>query len=78
MLQQSIPPKSRMEWRLIVNGVIKHHFQNYVLQMKVNDFQNRIRLQEMTVDKAVDELYNLCIKYTIAVQIDIKTIFKTW
>jgi len=73
-----IPPKSRSEWRDIVTGKIDHAFDNYVLRMKTFKFSNKIEKGEVTIEEAVDELYELATKYSRSVQRDFQTIFKKW
>ncbi|MGD1845103.1 MAG: hypothetical protein ACFB10_06885 [Salibacteraceae bacterium] len=76
--QFSIPPKERKEWAELVNGNINHQFQNFVLQMKTAEFSRKISNGQISTEAAVDELYELCRKYAVAVQSDFKTIFKEW
>lgn len=74
----TIPPKSRPEWRNIVQGRTDQQFKNYVLQMRVNQAINDIENGDISVSQAVDAIYELCSKYALAVQVDLKKIFKTW
>lgn len=74
----TIPDKSRAEWRKIITGEIEHTYTNYVLQTKTHQMRKDVKANKMTVDKAIDDLYNLCLKYALAVQTDFKKIFKTW
>ncbi len=76
--QISIPPKNRSEWSQLVTGQIIYKFKNYVLQRKTAEYASKITNGQMTVGQAVDEFYDLCNKYALAVQIDFKEIFKTW
>ena len=74
----TIPPKNRIEWRQMVTGEIIYQFQNYVLQMQIHGAQKKIARKEITIERAIDDLYDLCQKYALAVQNDFKQIFKTW
>lgn len=74
----TIPPKDRAEWKKIVSAQIEHKFRNFVLQMKSTDYKQKIEQGQISTDEAVDELYELCEKYAIAVQNDFKEIFKDW
>ena len=78
MKKYTIPPKDRAEWELIVTGKIEYKFRNFVLQMKSADYKRLIDENTMSVEEAIDDLYKLCEKYTIAVQVDFKAIFKEW
>ncbi len=73
-----IPPKTRPEWRSIVTGDSDHHFDNYVLKMKCFKASNQIKSGELSIDQAVEDLYNLASKYSRSVQRDFKIIFKEW
>ena len=74
----TIPPKNRMEWKQIVMGTIKHDYRNYVLQMKIHQACNDVASSTISVDEAINQLYDICSKYALAVQYDFKIVFKTW
>lgn len=76
--KHTIPPKEREEWKKLVLAQIDHRFQNFVLQIKSDEFSKKISDENLTVEQAVDEIYVLCEKYALAVQNDFKQIFKTW
>lgn len=76
--QNGIPPKNRPEWRDIVTGKTDHYFSNYVLRMKSHKFATKIRDGEMTIEEAVDDVYELARKYSRSVERDFVEIFKTW
>lgn len=76
--KKSIPSKDRTEWRQILNGEIQHQFSNYVLQLQFHQAQKDIKKKKINLEDAVNNLYDLCAKYTLAVQIDLKQIFKSW
>lgn len=73
-----IPPKNRPEWRKIIIGEIEYKYKNYVLQTKIHQMRKDIKAEILTIEQAVDDLYDLCSKYALAVQTDFKEIFKTW
>jgi len=74
----TIPPRDREEWKMIVTGEIDHYFKNFVLQMKSTEYKRKIENGDLTLEEAMDDLYQLCEKYAIAVQNDFKIIFKEW
>ncbi len=78
MAQPSIPPKNRIEWKKLISGDIQHKFKNFVLQLRVYQMQKDISMGRMEEDKALDELYLLCQKYSLVVQEDMQAIFKSW
>ncbi len=74
----TIPAKSRPEWSQIVTGRLAYTFKNYVLQMRTHQMQKDIADKKINAQQAVDALYDLCSKYALAVQPDMKEIFKQW
>ncbi len=74
----TIPPKSRPEWAKLITGEIEHEFKNYVLQMKIYQMRKDIAAGKTNTENAVEALYDLCVKYALAVQPDCQTIFKSW
>ncbi len=74
----AIPEKNRTEWKKIITGEIEHNYKNYVLQTKIHQIRKDISNGRISMDNAIDDLYELCFKYALAVQIDFKQIFKTW
>ncbi len=78
MSKASIPPIDRNEWYGLIKGEITHQFRNYVLQLHVHQAQKDVASGAVTEQSAVSNIYNLCEKYSIAVQHDLRQIFKTW
>ncbi len=74
----NIPSKDRIEWGLIVTGRLDYKFSNFVLQMKTTEYANSIKGGELDSQIAIDELYELCAKYSLAVREDLIKIFKRW
>jgi poly(A) polymerase Pap1 len=72
-----LPDKQRPEWRLLVKGEKEYPLTNFVLQLKVNQTAIDIKKGKLSVEKAVDEIYNLCEKYKHAVVKDMKVIFSS-
>lgn len=77
-MKYTIPDKDRAEWRKMITGEIKHNYRNYVLQTKIHQMRKDINNGKITIEKAINDLYELCAKYTLAVQIDFRKIFKEW
>jgi hypothetical protein len=75
---QPTPPKSRPEWGKLITGEIPYIFKNYVLQLRIYQVRKEIEQGKTTVEKSIDLLYDLCQKYSLAVEADLKEIFKTW
>jgi len=78
MATVNLPPKNRVEWSKLISGEIDHKFKNYVLQIKIYQMRKDIQMGRLTLSVAVDQLYELCTKYSLAVQADCKEIFRTW
>jgi hypothetical protein len=74
----TLPPKERPEWIEMVSGNLQHNYKNYVLQTRTYQLQKEVASGKKTQQQAIDELYELCAKYVLAVQPDFKIIFKTW
>ncbi len=73
-----IPEKSREEWKMMVKAEVVHTYKNFVLQLQLHQIQKDVKTNKTTVLQAVDIIYNLCLKYALAVQEDLKVIFKNW
>jgi hypothetical protein len=73
-----IPPKEREEWRKMITGEISHQYSNFVLQLLLSQARKDIMKKRMSMDEAVDKIYDLCSKYAFAVKNDVIEIFKTW
>ncbi len=78
MAELTIPSKNRLEWKQIVTGELQHNYSNFVLQMKVHQANKDVSSGKKTVNNAISEIYDICLKYSLAVQTDCKLIFKTW
>ncbi|PLX25000.1 MAG: hypothetical protein C0599_01370 [Salinivirgaceae bacterium] len=72
-----LPDKQRPEWRLLVKGEKEYELSNFVLQLKVSQTATDIKKGKLSVEKAVDEIYELCEKYKHAVVKDMKVIFSS-
>lgn len=74
----TIPGRGRLEWRQMISGEIQVEYQNFVLQMQVTQMQKSVKKRKLSQQEALDKLYSLCDKYKLAVQSDLRQIFKTW
>jgi hypothetical protein len=72
-----LPDKQRPEWRMLVKGEKEYPLTNFVLQLKVSQTATDIKKGKLSVEKAVDEIYELCQKYKHAVVKDMKVIFSS-
>lgn len=73
----SIPDKSRPEWKeIILDKEGKYKFSNYVLQVQATILRKGVKENTISLNQAVSILHNLCNKYTLAVQDDLKKFFK--
>jgi hypothetical protein len=76
--KRSIPPKEREEWKKMITGEIEHHYRNFVLKLVLTQLRRELAFGTVTMPEAIDRLYQLCEKYSLAVQADCKEIFKSW
>ncbi|MBO4371659.1 MAG: hypothetical protein J5826_01885 [Bacteroidales bacterium] len=73
-----IPPRNRPEWKQLITGEIQHEFKNYVLQLRIYQIRKDIESGRTTMERSIDSLYELCMKYQLAVAADCREIFKSW
>jgi len=78
MSEINIPPKTRPEWCGMINGKIEYQFTNYVLQIHIHKARKDVLSKKITMNTAVDNLYQLCTKYSLAVVSDLKAVFGKW
>ncbi|NIK72763.1 hypothetical protein FHS56_000249 [Thermonema lapsum] len=76
--KRSIPPKEREEWKKMITGEIEHNYRNFVLKLMLTQLRREVAFGMTTMPEAIDRLYQLCEKYSLAVQPDCKEIFKSW
>ena len=74
----TIPKKEREEWEKMITGEINHTFRNYVLQLKIHQARLDVKANKLSLADAKQSIYELCEKYAMAVQSDLRTIFKKW
>ncbi|ALO15440.1 hypothetical protein L21SP5_01799 [Salinivirga cyanobacteriivorans] len=72
-----LPDKTHPEWKYLVKGEKQYPLENFVLQLKVTQTAKDIKSGKLSVDKAVDDIYALCLKYRHAVMKDMKKIFNS-
>lgn len=73
-----IPDINRPEWGDIILGNIECEYANYVLQTNIHQLKREVKQNKKTLDLAVGELFELCSKYAVPVQSDLKKIFISW
>jgi len=73
-----LPNVQRVEWKQLITGELEHEFRNYVLQVQLHQTKKDVRNGTVSVEQAVQNLYNLCSRFPLAVQTDFKQIFKAW
>lgn len=70
-----IPDKNNQEWYDLVTGNRTWKLKNFVLQMKVNQSIKSIKENRATPKEMINQIYDLCSKYEVAVKSDMTTIF---
>ena len=75
-MEQDIPPRDRPEWVEMAKGQIK--LEKFVLQLQIDRVTREMAADNMTLDGAVDYLYNYFLKYPKGFRSDLVAIFKEW
>lgn len=70
-----IPDRNRQEWHDLLSGRKNYELKNLVLQLRVEQAKRDIQSAKCTVKDAINEIYDLCVKYELAVINDMKIIF---
>jgi len=72
-----IPDKERLEWKKLILGELKVPLKNFFFQMKVTQLRSLLKKNEITLEDAVNDIYNLCLKFSNAKNMssDIEAIF---
>lgn len=71
-----IPPKEKQEWKDLIKGKIKPDITSFSLQMKLNTLTKTYSKNLISLDSAVNELFELCEKYEKIYKADLDKIFK--
>ncbi len=71
----TIPEKNNPKWRKILTGEIEHKYENYVFQTKIHQLRKDVKTEKVSIDDAVNDLYELCVKYATSIQTDLSQIF---
>ena len=75
-MKQDIPPKDRTEWSELVQG--QHKMDKFVLQLQVDKVHKGVESGQMSMEEAIDYLYEYFAKYPKGFVSDLKAVFKTW
>lgn len=73
----SVPQKERKEWRDLLTGELNVPLKNFFLQMKVTQAKNQVATGKISLEEAVEDIHNLCVKFFKAknMDTDLATIF---
>ena len=71
----TIPEKTRKEWRDLLTGQINVKLENFVLQMKIDQTKRAIQNSKIDIEEGANRIYDICVKYSLAVRKDMETIF---
>ena len=73
----NIPDIHKKEWRELVTGQLNVSLKNFFFQMKVTQTKELVNTGKLSVDEAVQDIYNLCVKFSKAKNMaeDLKAIF---
>ena len=70
-----LPPKTRPEWKELLRPDDTTQFSCFPLQMKATRLKRELGEDKLTMDEAVNQLHELCEKYSRAVKEDMTKIF---
>ncbi len=71
-----IPEKTCIEWQQMITGEIEHKYENYAVRTKIHTLKKDVKAGRISIEDAVNDLYELCLKYSNSIENDIKVIFK--
>jgi len=66
----TIPSKDRKEWNDLLNGTLNVPLKNFFFQMKITQARTQIQKGTLSIDTAIDDLFNLCNKFNKAKNMD--------
>ena len=72
-----IPEITKSEWVDIITEKINPELSSFSLKMKINSVRTYYKSGRMTLNEAVQDLYELCCKYERIYADDMKKIFNT-
>ena len=72
-----IPNKKNKEWGDLIKNKIKPDLKSYSLKMQLNSIRQLYRFGKLSIDEAVNDLYDHCLKYEKIYTEDIKSIFNS-
>lgn len=72
-----IPKKERPEWADLIKGKINPELSSFSLKMKISALRQNYKHGDMSVDDAIDDLYELCSKYEKIYADDFTIIFES-
>ena len=71
-----VPDINNERWKDVIVGDVKHKISSFSLQMKINSLRMNIEYDQLSIDDAIYELHNLCVKYERIYKNDLELIFK--
>jgi hypothetical protein len=64
-------------WRKLITKEIDYKFSNYIIQLHIFHLRNRYAMKQIDLQEAINELYQLCNKYTLLVKKDFQKLLNT-
>ncbi len=71
-----VPEINRKEWQDLIKGDIKYNIESFSLQMKISSLNRNLKNGFISMNQAVKELHDLCIKFERIYKNDLDKIFK--
>jgi hypothetical protein len=72
-----MPSIERREWCEIISGTLRPRISSHSLKMKIDAIKRKTRTGNLTLDKAIEELYRECSNHYDLYKHDLFHIFKT-
>ena len=71
-----IPYKKRPEWADLIKKKINPDIRNLSLRLKIDSLHQNYKHREMTLEAAIDDLHEQCVKYEKSYADDLARIFE--
>lgn len=71
-----VPELTNPQWKMLIDGNVKYNFSTFTMRSAVSRVRIAYKLNKITLDQAVFELYKSCKKNFDVLEHDINVIFK--
>ena len=67
---KTIPTRNKKEWKELVTGQLNVPLKNFFFQMKLTQTKNLLLNKKISIEKAVEDIHSLCVKFSKAKNMD--------